>query len=814
MAYTKKDIITITKNGQDNIFTLPKYEILDSSVKYVSIDFKGSKKNLSRYLSINGIFEVDINSKVLFEVNSPTSLNIELHSPMDECEEFEIIFSESKKKFADAINFVSNDVLMITSDFPSNRKPYSNVTTYCADKYFKEGIIPQIAVVNNSYWYETSYKYKNYDVFKGNANTIKEILLKQIPKTIVFNDLIIDYLWLIDGYTNKSQKIYFRVNDNIVLDNLCFNKNNYFYKESLDEELIKEKDELLKKLSEKENIFWIFESKTLSKQFEKKYNLKNIIYSSYYFPVNIDKCNKTNDLLVFENFSNNQFYHVDETVRIIKKLSDYLKNKFPSTEVNAYSNVYEDLLKPLNGMQNVTINYQTNSYESLTECFAKSKSLITCSDVYLPKYVIDYAKEANLLILNFSKKIKYNEKNILNIDSFEDLIDNLQKTSFSIPSKKAFEGINDEIQSIKTTFNLNDTPKYKKAKKPVLTIVIPSYNVENYLMKCLNSLIYCNEINNMEILVINDGSIDKTHDVGKYYEKLTNGVVKLIDKENGGHGSAVNLGMKLAKGKYFKILDSDDWFNSDNLDTLVSILKTSKSDLILNKVRRDYAIDYHLDVITEYDYLVPYYVYSISDIILENYGLKSSAIFAAYIIKTDILRKANFNITEKKLYADHEFDSLMLKYVETVEYIPICIYMYLIGREGQSISSNIWKQRYKDHQNALFTLLDKLTSDKGFPADKKEFISRINLAPMVAHQINSMYEFEKYDEINGFIQRLNAYNDEYCTIKKEIIYKNMIKEECMEFIKTDGHYFVNDVKKQSYLRKVLRKIKRIFHKKG
>ena len=107
--------------------------------------------------------------------------------------------------------------------------------------------------------------------------------------------------------------------------------------------------------------------------------------------------------------------------------------------------------------------------------------------------------------------------------------------------------------------------RIKAKKNPVLSIVIPAYNIETFLPKCLDSLVYAKNIGDCEIIVVNDGSKDNTLKIAKEYEKNFPSVVRVFDKENGGHGSAVNLGMKVAKGKYFKILDSDDWFVTSNL---------------------------------------------------------------------------------------------------------------------------------------------------------------------------------------------------------------------------------------------------------
>ena len=115
----------------------------------------------------------------------------------------------------------------------------------------------------------------------------------------------------------------------------------------------------------------------------------------------------------------------------------------------------------------------------------------------------------------------------------------------------------------------------------LLTIAIPSYNSENYLSKCIESLLPGGE--DVEILVVNDGSKDNTSAIGHEYEAKYPGIVKVIDKENGGHGSAVNAGVEHATGLFFKVVDSDDWVKkSAYLEILEKLKDFAGSDVIID----------------------------------------------------------------------------------------------------------------------------------------------------------------------------------------------------------------------------------------
>ena len=120
----------------------------------------------------------------------------------------------------------------------------------------------------------------------------------------------------------------------------------------------------------------------------------------------------------------------------------------------------------------------------------------------------------------------------------------------------------------------------------VLTVIIPTYNMENYLRYCLDSLLIKEFLKQLEVLIINDGSKDGSSVIGHEYEQLYPEIFRVIDKENGNYGSCINRGLKEAKGKYVKILDADDSFNTDNFESFVSFLIQTDADLILS----DFAV--------------------------------------------------------------------------------------------------------------------------------------------------------------------------------------------------------------------------------
>ena len=115
----------------------------------------------------------------------------------------------------------------------------------------------------------------------------------------------------------------------------------------------------------------------------------------------------------------------------------------------------------------------------------------------------------------------------------------------------------------------------------LLTITVPVYNTEEYLPKCLDSLIIDEYMDILEVLIVIDGSPDNSLTIAQEYAQRYPNTFIVINKENGGHSSAINKGLELATGKYFKLLDSDDWFNKDSFKVFLERLSNLDVDLIL-----------------------------------------------------------------------------------------------------------------------------------------------------------------------------------------------------------------------------------------
>lgn len=215
-----------------------------------------------------------------------------------------------------------------------------------------------------------------------------------------------------------------------------------------------------------------------------------------------------------------------------------------------------------------------------------------------------------------------------------------------------------------------------------LSIVIPSYNTAKFIDKNLLSFIDERILNEIEILIINDGSVDDTEKIAKSWEMKYPDTIRVITKSNGGHGSAINYGIEIATGKYFKVVDGDDWVDTKKLIMLVDYLKKTNTDLVINPYylfnerTKKYRKRGVFSVITGQEYILESILKNISYISLHM-----------WTIKTTILKENNIAMTEKCYYEDFEYVIFPILYVKTVVFLDFPVYVYLIGQQNQSVSN-------------------------------------------------------------------------------------------------------------------------------
>ena len=265
----------------------------------------------------------------------------------------------------------------------------------------------------------------------------------------------------------------------------------------------------------------------------------------------------------------------------------------------------------------------------------------------------------------------------------------------------------------------------------ILTITIPSYNVEPYMNEVLPTFLDPAVMDKIEILIVNDGSKDGTAALGKEYEAKYPGVITLVDKENGGHGSTINKGIELATGKYFKVVDGDDWVDTAAFIKFVNFLEKTDSDVVatphyrVNEETKEKELRGFEGVEYEKEYRV-------DDVLLT---LRDKYQMHNLTFKTDIVRKIP-KISEHCFYVDVEYIMYPLKYLETISFL---------NDANQSVSTQNFMKNRNMHKHVIGNVL-KYYETEELSAAKKEFLKK-RISLLIDTQIRIYLCFEPSDEI-------------------------------------------------------------------
>ena len=283
--------------------------------------------------------------------------------------------------------------------------------------------------------------------------------------------------------------------------------------------------------------------------------------------------------------------------------------------------------------------------------------------------------------------------------------------------------------------------------KKLLTISIAAYNVEKYIANTLGSLIKSRYIDELEVLVIDDGSNDNTYKIANEYEKKYPNTIKVVHKNNGGYGSTVNYSLSVATGKYFKLLDGDDFFDNDGLDKLVDEIRKSNVDIIFNTYNKVYSdksikrvdfnnIRYNDDL-------------NISDININYY-----IAMHAFTFKTNVLKSSGLVLKQNILYTDCYYTAIPLKEVHKVRFLNFPVYNYRIGDIGQSISRKVRLKHINDIRDISLDLVNFIKNISNTNIDSYEFlctqvasfcVNYLGTILMLPTSIKALNLFKDYD---------------------------------------------------------------------
>lgn len=302
----------------------------------------------------------------------------------------------------------------------------------------------------------------------------------------------------------------------------------------------------------------------------------------------------------------------------------------------------------------------------------------------------------------------------------------------------------------------------------ILSISVAAYNLGEMIKDNLNSFVNAPKkvLDKIEILVTNDGSTDDTEKIVKEYAKKYPKSVILINQKNQGAGSTVNSGIKHATGKYFKMIDGDDWVETANLESIIEKLEKTDADIVLTDMLTYNESEKRITDRSGYD-------------IKENVDTKFTEVCNAIDIqmhntmyKTEVLQKNKIKL-DNGFYTDIEYVLLPLPFVEKIAYFAEPLYVYRIAREGQSMSKASMRKNAAQHLLVLTRLIDefKKVRESLAPETEKYLIDAIGRMANTELRVELLKEQskeEKKKSIKDFFGWVKSYGGNE-------IYKSFLK---------------------------------------
>ncbi|WP_161565516.1 glycosyltransferase family 2 protein [Mycoplasma sp. ATU-Cv-703] len=257
-------------------------------------------------------------------------------------------------------------------------------------------------------------------------------------------------------------------------------------------------------------------------------------------------------------------------------------------------------------------------------------------------------------------------------------------------------------------------------KRPLYSLVIPCYNGQDFLPLALHSVVNHQMIKRnltrlYEVIVIDDGSTDDSLRVARELARGYNALVRpdfirVIAQPNGQYGSVINHALKLARGIYFKILDVDDTFSTDDFIKLLYISAglSSQVDVIVTDhtfekigVNKTYRKSFR-------NYIEPFRIIDTRQIALPSDLITMHSL----VYRLDFLRKIKYRQLEGIYYTDSQFALIPLLQVKSFYYVPLPLYRYYVGRDEQSINIKVMVKNASHQLEVLTTIWQQVNLDK------------------------------------------------------------------------------------------------------
>ena len=307
----------------------------------------------------------------------------------------------------------------------------------------------------------------------------------------------------------------------------------------------------------------------------------------------------------------------------------------------------------------------------------------------------------------------------------------------------------------------------------LLSVAIPCYNSESYMSHAIETLLTGGE--EVEILIINDGSKDGTREIAEEYAAKYPTIIRAIHQENGGHGEAVNTGLRNATGLYYKVVDSDDWVNEAALKRILKVIRYyTKREQQIDMFLANYVYERQAEgkqTIVNYSNVFPQNkVFSWEEI--KHFRQSQFILMHSVIYRTQMLRDCGLVLPKHTFYVDNIFVYHPLPYVKTMVYLNEDFYRYFIGRDDQSVNETVMMGRM-DQQlrvtRAMITSteLSSVASRKLRNYMIKYITIMMTICTVLLIRKGTNEDLRQIDEIWAFLRKQNK--ELYVLVRKTLL---------------------------------------------
>lgn len=292
-----------------------------------------------------------------------------------------------------------------------------------------------------------------------------------------------------------------------------------------------------------------------------------------------------------------------------------------------------------------------------------------------------------------------------------------------------------------------------------ISFAIPSYNSEAYMERAVESILKGGE--EVEIIIVNDGSSDRTSEIAHNYAKKYPDIIKAVDKENGGHGDAVNTGLRHATGKYFKVVDSDDWVDEEALLKILDAIREleweeKQVDMFIANYVYEKEGASHKKVIRYTNVLPENQVFKWSDI--GRFRVDQYILMHSVIYRTEMLKLCQLELPKHTFYVDNIYVYYPLPHVRNIYYMNVDLYRYYIGREDQSVNEKVMIKRIDQQFYVTRAMIDmyslKKISNKKLRSYMTNYLAiMMTVSSIIAIRSKNKDNLEKKKELWLFLKK-------------------------------------------------------------